>query len=98
MFSLSEQIHRITEQRTCQPRQEPSGCPRRRTPPAACSPDPAISLADLAAITGVSLATVHRQVAANALPVKTVRIGQRWIVTSASVRDMLDLEPVKVSA
>lgn len=60
--------------------------------------DPAISLADLAAITGVSLATVHRQVAANALPVKTVRIGQRWIVTSASVREMLDLEPVKASA
>jgi len=61
--------------------------------------DPAITLADLAALMGVSLATVHRQVTAEALPVKTVRIGQRWIATSKSVRELLDIDlPEKVSA
>lgn len=59
---------------------------------------PAVGLADVAALLGVSHATVQRQAAAGTLPVKTVRIGQRWIVTSASVREMLDLEPVKASA
>lgn len=61
---------------------------------------PAVGLADVAALLGVSLATVQRQAAAGTLPVRTVRIGQRWIATSKSVQELLDIEPApaKVSA
>ncbi|OKH71948.1 hypothetical protein EB73_09725 [Mycobacterium sp. SWH-M3] len=54
---------------------------------------PVIDLADLAVLTGVSMSTIHRQVSGEKLPVPTARIGQRWIVPTAPVREWL-----KVSA
>lgn len=54
---------------------------------------PVIDLADLAVLTGVSMSTIHRQVNDDRLPVPTARIGQRWIVPTAPVREWL-----KVSA
>lgn len=55
---------------------------------------PAIDLIDLAVLTGVSTATVHRHAAEGKLPVPTARIGQRWIVPSAPVRKFLKIEEV----
>ncbi|BBX35984.1 helix-turn-helix domain-containing protein [Mycolicibacterium mageritense] len=55
---------------------------------------PAISLAELAVLTGVSLATAQRHAAAGDLPspLRVVRMGQRWIVPSVHVRELLGLE------
>lgn len=54
---------------------------------------PAIDLNDLAALMGVSVSTVQRAAARDDLPVPTARIGQRWIVPSAPVRELLRLTP-----
>lgn len=60
---------------------------------------PAITLSDLASLLGVSMPTLHRHLSKGALPVKTARIGQRWIVVSASVRELLDMgETVAVAS
>lgn len=55
---------------------------------------PAIDLADLAALTDVHVSTVQRAAARGDLPVPVARMGQRWIVPSAPVRELLHLEEV----
>lgn len=55
---------------------------------------PAIDLADLAVLTDVHVSTVQRAAARGDLPVPVARLGQRWIVPSAPVREMLHLEEV----
>lgn len=55
---------------------------------------PAIDLADLAVLTDVHVSTVQRAAARGDLPVPVARMGQRWIVPSAPVREMLHLEEV----
>lgn len=50
---------------------------------------PAIDLADLAVLTGVSMSTVHRQVNSGKFPVPATRLGQRWIIPTAPVREWL---------
>lgn len=52
---------------------------------------PAIDLADLALLMGVSISTVQRAAARDDLPVPTARVGQRWIVPSQPVRELLHL-------
>lgn len=55
---------------------------------------PAITLAELAVLTGVSLATAQRHAAKDDLPspLTVVRMGQRWIVPSVHVRELLGIE------
>lgn len=53
---------------------------------------PAIDLADLAVLTDVHVSTIQRSAARGDLPVPSARIGQRWIVPSAPVRELLHLE------
>lgn len=60
--------------------------------------DDAITLADLAALMNLSPATVQRQAAKGTLPVKTLRVGTRWIVVAASVREALNLSPAKAGS
>ncbi|MBN7483728.1 hypothetical protein [Mycobacteroides abscessus] len=55
---------------------------------------PAIDLADLATLTDVHVSTVQRAAARGDLPVPVARMGQRWIVPSAPVRELLHLEEV----
>lgn len=55
---------------------------------------PAIDLADLATLTDVHVSTVQRAAARGDLPVPVARMGQRWIVPSAPVRELLHLEAV----
>lgn len=52
---------------------------------------PAIDLHDLALLMGVSMSTVQRAAARDDLPVPTARVGQRWIVPSQPVRELLHL-------
>lgn len=54
----------------------------------------AIDLSDLAALTGVHYSTLRRKAWAEELPKPLVatRIGQRWIVPSAQVRELLCLD------
>lgn len=61
---------------------------------------PVITLAELAVLTGTSLATAQRHAATGTLPepIRTARIGQRWIIPSAGVRKLLEMEPEQVSA
>ncbi|SIC64877.1 Uncharacterised protein [Mycobacteroides abscessus subsp. abscessus] len=61
---------------------------------------PAITLAELAVLTGTSLATTQRHALTNTLPepIRTARIGQRWIVPSAGVRRMLELDAEQVAS
>lgn len=53
---------------------------------------PAITLSDLAVLMGVGLSTVQRAAAGGTLDVPTARIGQRWVIPSAPVRKMLQLD------
>lgn len=55
---------------------------------------PAIDLADLAALTDVHVSTVQRAASRGDLPVPVARMGQRWIVPSAPVRELLHLDEV----
>ncbi len=53
---------------------------------------PAIDLADLSILMGVSVSTAQRQAAKGSLPVPVARIGQRWIVPTVPVRKLLHLD------
>lgn len=55
---------------------------------------PAIDLADLAVLTGVHVSTLQRSATRGDLPVPSARIGQRWIIPSAPVRELLHLGDV----
>ncbi|MCB1257112.1 MAG: helix-turn-helix domain-containing protein [Microthrixaceae bacterium] len=50
---------------------------------------PAITLSDLAVLTGVGVSTVQRAAVKGTLDVPAARIGQRWIIPSAPVRELL---------
>jgi hypothetical protein len=51
----------------------------------------AIDMADLAVLIGVHPATAQRSANRGDLPVRTARVGQRWIVPSAPVKELLGL-------
>lgn len=56
---------------------------------------PVIDLHDFATLTGVHVSTVQRALAKNEgkdFPVPTGRIGQRWVIPSAPVREFLHLD------
>lgn len=61
---------------------------------------PAVDLVDLALLTGTSISTINRAARAGELPVPSTRIGQRWVIPSAPVRELLHMAdaPEKVSA
>lgn len=54
----------------------------------------AIDLADLAVLMGVHVSTLQRAANNNDLPVPIARVGQRWIIPSAPVRQLLHLNEV----
>ncbi|KAA1430090.1 helix-turn-helix domain-containing protein [Mycolicibacter arupensis] len=55
---------------------------------------PAVDLVDLSLVMGVAVSTVQRHAVAGDLPVPVARLGQRWIVPTAPLREFLRLEPV----
>lgn len=54
---------------------------------------PAITLREFSVLVGTSHSTTQRHAAAETLPsqVKTVKIGQRWIIPSVGVRELLGI-------
>lgn len=80
-----------------------TGEPQRGRPRAADAPlgmaearrrlyaNPALTLTELAVLLGVSPSTVQRLAVKNKLPVPAFRLGQRWIIPSEPVKELLGL-------
>lgn len=51
----------------------------------------AIDLSDLAVLLNVGLSTTQRAAARGDLPVRMTRLGQRYVIPSAGVRELLGL-------
>ena len=49
----------------------------------------AVSAADLAALLGVHISTIHKQGERGALPVPASRVGQRWVFAAEPIRKWL---------
>lgn len=56
------------------------------------------SLAELAAMIGVSYTTAHEMAQRGALPVKAIRVGRQYMFPKTAVHRLLEIEPEPLDA